>query len=228
MSSTSTAALEYNTNGELTIKNRQNESTGTSIKFNTDPLNSSILNINDNNQDIVKIDKNQLKINYLSDLDSSTEKPKNILINRDGITIDSGSGNLTLKNSTNNNIQLSSNNISFSKDTSTLMTINDNVNISNLKIGDSDEITSIQKGFNNNDSIPSLGFLNNRIPIDFYLRNSDDKNSFYIIFKNGTAETEKNCYGIKVSTSGTIESYTGYIDDKNGKLTDTKPTSSTV
>ena len=46
MSSTSTAALEYNTNGELTIKNRQNESTGNSLKFKTINSESTDGNIN--------------------------------------------------------------------------------------------------------------------------------------------------------------------------------------
>lgn len=46
MSSTSTAALEYNTNGELTIKNRQNESTGNSLKFKTSTGELTAENIN--------------------------------------------------------------------------------------------------------------------------------------------------------------------------------------
>lgn len=44
--STSTAALEYNTNGELTIKNRQNESTGNSLKFKTSTTELTTENIN--------------------------------------------------------------------------------------------------------------------------------------------------------------------------------------
>lgn len=44
--STSTAALEYNTNGELTIKNRQIESAGNSLKFKT--INSELTSENIN------------------------------------------------------------------------------------------------------------------------------------------------------------------------------------
>lgn len=45
-SSTSTAALEYNTNGELAIKNRQNESTGNLLKFKTITTELTSENIN--------------------------------------------------------------------------------------------------------------------------------------------------------------------------------------
>ena len=63
MSSTSTAALEYNTNGELTIKNRQNESTGNSLKFKTinselTPENiNKLIDIKQNNNSRLSIDE---------------------------------------------------------------------------------------------------------------------------------------------------------------------------
>lgn len=61
--STSTAALEYNTNGELTIKNRQNESAGNSLKFKT--INSELdaeyinklIDIKQNNNSRLSIDE---------------------------------------------------------------------------------------------------------------------------------------------------------------------------
>ena len=61
--STSTAALEYNTNGEITIKNRQNESTGNSLKFKT--INSELtaeninklIDIKQNNNSRLSIDE---------------------------------------------------------------------------------------------------------------------------------------------------------------------------
>lgn len=63
MSSISTAALEYNTNGEITIKNRQNESTGNSLKFKT--INSELtaeninklIDIKQNNNSRLSIDE---------------------------------------------------------------------------------------------------------------------------------------------------------------------------
>lgn len=105
MSSSSTAALEYNTNGEITIKNRQNESTGNSLKFKTndsvtgnDKLidikqnNNSRLSIDETGTGVIKIEKttdsnnssitiesNTSKTNSDKDLDSFLElKPKNI------------------------------------------------------------------------------------------------------------------------------------------------------
>ena len=62
MSSSSTAALEYNTNGELTIKNRQNESTGNSLKFKTSTTeltteNNKLIDIKQNNNSRLSIDE---------------------------------------------------------------------------------------------------------------------------------------------------------------------------
>lgn len=63
MSSTSTAALEYNTNGELTIKNRQNGSTGNSLKFKTSTTeltadnNNKLIDIKQNNNSRLSIDE---------------------------------------------------------------------------------------------------------------------------------------------------------------------------
>ena len=60
MSSSSTAALEYNTNGELTIKNRQNESTGNSLKFKTSNSvtgNDKLIEIKQNNNSRLSIDE---------------------------------------------------------------------------------------------------------------------------------------------------------------------------
>lgn len=100
------------------------------------------------------------------------------------------------------------------------------VKINQLNLGNN-TINSIKTfGTSDNDSVPSLGFLNNLIPNNFYLRNLDN-NSFCIVFKNGSDNDDTNCFGLKVTTTGSIESYNGYIDN-NGNLTDTKPTSSTV
>lgn len=60
MSSISTAALEYNTDGELTIKNRQNESTGNSLKFKTSNSvsgNDKLIEIKQNNNSRLSIDE---------------------------------------------------------------------------------------------------------------------------------------------------------------------------
>lgn len=56
MSSISTAALEYNTDGELTIKNRQNESTGNSLKFRTSTSEST----DDNYNKLIDIKQNNI------------------------------------------------------------------------------------------------------------------------------------------------------------------------
>lgn len=56
----STAALEYNTNGELTIKNRQNESTGNSLKFKTSTTeltDGKLIDIKQNNNSRLSIDE---------------------------------------------------------------------------------------------------------------------------------------------------------------------------
>lgn len=58
--STSTAALEYNTNGELTIKNRQNESAGNSLKFKTSNSvtgNDKLIEIKQNNNSRLSVDE---------------------------------------------------------------------------------------------------------------------------------------------------------------------------
>lgn len=84
MSSISTAALEYNTDGELTIKNRQNESTGNSLKFKTSNSvtgNDKLIEIKQNNNSRLSIDEigtGAIKIernsNNPSDLKNSTIK----------------------------------------------------------------------------------------------------------------------------------------------------------
>ena len=103
MSSSSTAALEYNTNGELTIKNRQNESTGNSLKFKTSTTeltaenNNKLIDIKQNNNSrlsideigtgAIKIEKNEadpedLKYSIIK-IESNTDSKPSLDVNHD-------------------------------------------------------------------------------------------------------------------------------------------------
>lgn len=236
MSSISTAALEYNTNGELTIKNRQIESAGNSLKFKTinsvtgnDKLidikqnNNSRLSIDetgtgaikiekttDSNNSSITIESNTSKTNSDKDLDSFIElKPKNIKLASK--TYSQGNS----ESVENNFISL---NYQYNGDSSILIKNNDYrlndqnnnlVNNSTAEISLNKDLIEITK-FNKNINKGAFIYIGDEA-INFGLNNDvtmdlDKSNGFTVDTKSTKFTIRNNDFTIEGTKSGAVAS----------------------
>ena len=221
----STAALEYNTNGELTIKNRQNESTGNSLKFRTSASESnklnSIIDISQNNNSRLRIDdKGPGSIIIEGDYKSFDDKISNIRLTTTDEYQDTGDVKSSLYLSP-NNISLKSN--SYYKDGPT-EALNNYISLnygyddpkSKIVIQNNDykiiydDVSKSNKY--DNQSISNITLDKNSIKLSRYPKASDTSSNFIDINSNGI-EINSNDKNI-ILTNNNIRIESGLIDNK--------------
>lgn len=218
----STAALEYNTNGELTIKNRQNESTGNSLKFRTSASESNklnkILDISQNNNTRLRIDdKGSGSITIEGDYKDLSDKKNSYINLTSNNLISPKTGDV------NSSLYLHPNNISlrtesyYENDKSSKQGINNSItfnygyNIDSKIVIQNNDYKLINDSKYENQSVSNITLDKNSIKLSKY--DNDPKISKFIDIKNDGIEINSGEKNI-ILTNNNIRIESGLIEGR--------------